>query len=724
MAEMTESSSQEAVLRLKELLFDREARELDTLTRSLAEVTMRAGSDVQFQQAVARVLDSAVRDAEVSRHRELADAMSPMVLRALRAEMRSGEMQDQIAGVMYPRMGEMVKRYVSSAIRDMMQQINRRLEAGLVHNRFFLWIRSITSGRSMAELALAATQQLEVQEIYLVQRGSGVLIHHWRRGGSEGAVRGENRGTLVSGFLAAITALAEEAFEADKESLRTLDLDNNRIYLRGSPDYLLAAMCKGSAPAGIDGTLDAELIRVLGENQQIERAETPGSSPAASAASRNALLEDFSANVEQAARQRTDEASRRHGTRTLKVLLWLIGLPLAALAGWYFYVSFMTYTLQSKADSAIAAIPKLKGYPVKAHVERGGRQIWVAGLAPDETTRRQVLGAMKQIAPEATLSEAVGVLPNADVRAHLAEEGLRRAVERAERRLTTLVTDMAAARERLQAAEDTTALAETEIAAKGALEELRAVRQGSPGDQLDDGLKRAYDALSAAAGKLAVLAGSKEAPPLSRPDDATEGADALVLLGERIANLITAIEQRESVAPIARRIDDVGATAAARAAEVDRQAEQRLAELDKLYRARIDELERKLNAHQPTPRQRLEAFVRSHAIFFSNDEQYRDEAASRATLDTLAQLLRGNDLVVRVVGYTDEVGSATRNSPLSQARADRVVGDLISRGVPRSRLIAVGRLNVAPIASGGGVESPNRRAEFELAFDGEKGSGP
>jgi len=713
---MSERSPKETVSRLKELLFAQEARELDTLNRRLADIHVRAGSDTQFQKAVARVLDRAVRDAEASRHKELSDALAPMVLRSLRTEMRSAEMQDQIAGAMYPRVGEMVKRYVASAIRDMMQEINRRLETGLSHNRAFLWLRSVASGRSMAELALADTQQLEVQEIYLVRRGSGVLVHHWRRPGVETDVNGDNRDTLVSGFLAAITALAEEAFEADQESLRTLDLDNHRIYLRGSPDYLLAAKCIGSAPAGIDRVLDTELIRVLDENQTIGRDGSLDGSDTATIASRNALLADFADRVERAARDRTAEASHAHGMRTLKVLLWLIGLPLAALIGWYLYVGFATQSLQSRADQALAAIPKLKGYPVKAHVERGGRQIWVGGLAPDDATRREVLGAMKNIAPAARLSEAIGVLPNPDVQARLAAEGFRRAVEHAERKLASLLTDLARLRVRFRGEPDETALAETETATRAALEALRKPEPDGRRDGPDAALPRAYDGLAEAAAKLAKIVGSERSPAGPAPQDAADAADALALAADRIGSLIASLEQRQAVEPIERRVDELGAS-----------AEERIAALDDRYRKRLEELERRLAAQQPspaTPRQRLAAFARANAIFFGNEAQYRDDAAARAMLDELAGYMRGNDLVLRVIGYTDETGTAARNSPLSQARAEKVVADLVARGIEPSRLIAIGRLNGVPIAPGSGIQSSNRRAEFELAFEGERGGQP
>ncbi|MGD9806368.1 MAG: OmpA family protein [Hyphomicrobiaceae bacterium] len=713
---MSDTSPQEAVSQLKALLFDREARELDTLNRRLAEMDVRAGSEERFQKAVARVLDGALRDAEVTRHRELSDALAPMVLRTLRVEMKSAEMQDQIAGVMYPRMGEMVARYVSSAIRDMMQEINRRLEAGLTHNRFFLWIRSLTSGRSMAELALGATQRLEVQEIYLVRRGSGSLVHHWRRPGTPDDVGGNNRDTLVSGFLAAITALAEEAFDAAKESLRTIDLDDHRIYLRGSPDYLLAAKCVGSAPAGIDRNLDAELVRVLADHAEIERKAPSGGRDVGMVASRNALLAGFSERIEEAAQERTAEVSRAHGARTLKVLLWMIGLPLIAFAGWYFYVGFVTQSLQTRANGVIAGIPALKGFPVRAHVERGGRRMWVAGLAPDEATHRLVLSQLKDISPDAELSDAIGVLPRSDVQARLIAEGFRRAAERAQRKLTALAADLSATRSRIQGSSDSAALADADSAVQMALEGLRRPMPDAEGGPPAARLRGDFDKLAEAASKLAQLAGSDASPPQTPPQDATESADALALVSDRIGGLIGMLEQRHAVAPITKRLDDMSESVAARTAELRQQAEARIAALEQRIR--------ELRPEPATPRQRLGTFVRSHAVFFSNDSQYRDPSATGNLLKDLATLVRESGATLRVVGYTDEVGTAARNSPLSQARAEKVVADLVARGVPQGRLIAIGRLNSAPIAAGSGVESPNRRVEFELAFDGEKGGAP
>ena len=56
-------------------------------------------------------------------------------------------------------------------------------------------------------------------------------------------------------------------------------------------------------------------------------------------------------------------------------------------------------------------------------------------------------------------------------------------------------------------------------------------------------------------------------------------------------------------------------------------------------------------------------------------------------------------LTVRVEGHTDNVGSPARNRNLSLRRARAVVDALAARGVPRSRMVAVGLGSARPVAS-------------------------
>ena len=115
----------------------------------------------------------------------------------------------------------------------------------------------------------------------------------------------------------------------------------------------------------------------------------------------------------------------------------------------------------------------------------------------------------------------------------------------------------------------------------------------------------------------------------------------------------------------------------------------------------------------------LSAYIARHAIFFANGTDYRDAAIAQKTLEQLAALMREANVHVRVVGYTDDLGNNPSNSTLAGNRARKVSEDLIALGVPAELLIAIGRQDARDISPVTGPNSPNRRVNFELAYEDE-----
>lgn len=429
--------SENGVIKLKELLFEKESQEIGALTARLEEVVARAGSDASFRRSVAATLDGALRDAEAANHRPVADALAPFVVRTVRTEVEASS--DALPAKLYPHVGVMVRDYVRSAIRDLMEDINRRLEDGLIRNRFMLRLRSWTTGRSMAELALAGTGRFEVDELHLIRRGSGELLAHWTRPTPDAPAepQANNRDALFSGLLTAMTAFIEEVYEADKAGLRTIDFGAHTIYLRGSPLHLLAARCRGEAGAGLQTLLDEEFLRTL------QQEATSGTSAAPDLAALAARLE---AGIAKRQEQHRKERGRA-GLGPLRALLWLLALVLTGFAGGYAYTSYRTNALQAAVDRVFAETPALKGYPARARVARGAERIEVSGLAPSGEIRSDIIARLRAIAPDVTISEAIGVVPGAGS-AGLAEDVTRlrsqlAALESRLDQLTTTIRDMA-----------------------------------------------------------------------------------------------------------------------------------------------------------------------------------------------------------------------------------------------------------------------------------------
>jgi OOP family OmpA-OmpF porin len=94
------------------------------------------------------------------------------------------------------------------------------------------------------------------------------------------------------------------------------------------------------------------------------------------------------------------------------------------------------------------------------------------------------------------------------------------------------------------------------------------------------------------------------------------------------------------------------------------------------------------------------------------------DAASTEKVKAFAQFLQENPAYsVKIVGYTDSIGSAEGNQKVSEHRAGAVRTMLIDNGIDASRVTAEGRGEAEPIADNATKEGrdANRRISAELS---------
>lgn len=481
------------VKQLKELLFDKEREELIALQERLNtiaadeqqarlelqarvdelkeiaeqrktrldEVYEQAGSRERLRSSVAEVIDGVLLDVDSDKDKsaELRKAMLPFVTSTVTREITNN--RDTLVQVLSPSIGVMIRDYITSAMNDLMAQINRKLEKAIPGRGRKMRAKAKAAGMSMAEIALAETQKLTVVELYLVRRGSGQVIDHWASDASEllakndgaasnpsggGTAIGSNRDALVGGFLTAITDFAKEAFEADKSSLRSLQMDGFHIYLRSSPAYLLAAKCAGARLPGIEKAIDDEFLQIISKHDRLLSQVTAGEGATAHAngsvnmtgngqrqAAAGAGTGASGAFVEHGhgeseikqvlpalAKSLEARVAKRHaelfaedsaGASPLKVIAWIVGLPLLLLAGWLFWQNYWTTWTKDTAHRTLSAISQMKGYPVKIAVEPGGGAVRLSGLTPSTVVRRKVLNALERAMPGVTIHDELTTLP-------------------------------------------------------------------------------------------------------------------------------------------------------------------------------------------------------------------------------------------------------------------------------------------------------------------------
>ncbi len=715
----------DSVSRLKELLFDSEAQtlsdlsaRLEALAAKLQSVFERSGTAQSFEQSVADVLDGALRKAESERHGELCDAVAPLVVNTVRTEITNSK--DMLVEALYPVTGRIVKAYVASAMKDLADQINRRLET----NPMMLGLRSIATGRSMSELAIAETQRLVVEELYLIRRGTGELVARWPADG------GTDRDQVMTGVLTAINEFASEAFSAENYALRQIDLGERQVYLRASPAYLLAAKCAGTAPVAVEQVVDDVFLKSI-EAAQLDTGSDVGGERGRQLV--NSLSSDLGTRIEEA---QEDVRGARLGASPVKILAWLIGVPLLGWLAWWTYSDYQTHRVSVIASQIIAENEGLKEYPTRLTIGRLGSRLMIGGLAPTENVRQDVVRKLKAALPGVDVTEELAVVPNAanelapeiarlrteagrlrtetdGIRAEaeklgpelagmrtgltqfetrLARSALRREIERTARVLTLTETDLALAAQGL----DGTARSGAEKllsdlkARSREVKDAAAIAGGDTTLPLDASVNTRLSGLAeqvrALTPRVSALAGVPSVSPAAIPPAGSpiEAAEQLGVASDRLAAAALALTQVLAIkktipAPVAIPPPVL-----------------------------------------PTARERLASWVHRHAIFFDEDQNYRDPARAEADLVELAALVKESSALIRVVGYTDALGSSDRNRGLRQIRAEKVAGDLLARGVPAAQVVALGRTDDRDLSISTGPDSSNRRVEFELGFEGER----
>jgi outer membrane protein OmpA-like peptidoglycan-associated protein len=665
----------------------------DAAERARLEAKIDAGfartveSD-RLADSVASVLVEATRKAELVEHDRMSRAMAPLVVKTVHTELANN--RDAMVEALYPITGRLVKAYVASAMKDLMDQINRRLE----NNAVMLRLRSLTTRRSVAELALADSQRLMVDELFLIERGSGALVLHWPPSPST-----TERDVRLSGVLTAINDFASHTLGDRAGNLRSFDLDGFTLYLRGSARHLLAAKCHGTPPPGIETLIDEKFIDMVELLNRWDGTPTSGGNVSA-----ESLLGPFATALDEtleARHQTIVEAIPR--SNPLKTVAAVIALPLLAWMGWSAWSAYQVDTTRRSVEEAIAGHPELIGYPLTTRVSAQGRIVSLSGLTPSAATRRKLIDDIRQRLPEASLLDRLSVVAGADndastaiasVRQDIAALGqrmasaqVRRRVETVRRRLADVIGEItqieaATSDDRVRTIARTTRsktvrasnalgswLDQTEPASAGA---GRAVTDSASLATVATDLTTATRDLMAV---LEPVDGRRPAPPAATgPSVGPVAADVedLVIASERLHATVFAVAGWLKVVP-----------------------------------------------KPASARERLAELARRTAVFFSEGSEFRTPDTTAAALAEMARLVRDSGVGIRVVGFTDDIGSSARNSPLAIARAERVVAALVERGAPRDLLVAVGRTGSHDIASTVGAQSNNRRVEFEVTFDGE-----
>ncbi|MBK7349140.1 MAG: hypothetical protein IPI92_04665 [Gemmatimonadetes bacterium] len=190
-------------------------------------------------------------------------ALAPVVERALTSSVKRDPRP--LADALFPVMGPAIRRAISQALAGLLQSVNHALEQSFsLQGLAWRW-EAMRTGASFAEVVLRHTLLYRVEQVFLVHRESGLLLHHLTA--QSIAAQAPD---MVAGMLTAIQDFARDSFQvAQEEMLETMQVGELTVWVEQGGRTLLAAVIRGHAPV----ELRVELQRTL---EEIEAAHAPG----------------------------------------------------------------------------------------------------------------------------------------------------------------------------------------------------------------------------------------------------------------------------------------------------------------------------------------------------------------------------------------------------------------------------------------------------------------
>jgi outer membrane protein OmpA-like peptidoglycan-associated protein len=156
----------------------------------------------------------------------------------------------------------------------------------------------------------------------------------------------------------------------------------------------------------------------------------------------------------------------------------------------------------------------------------------------------------------------------------------------------------------------------------------------------------------------------------------------------------------------------------AQAAEREAQASQESA---MQARAELEQLRQDYAALEAKQTERGMVLTLGDVLFDTAQSTLKPGAMD--TIDRLAQFLSRNETTrIRIEGHTDSVGTEEYNAALSERRARAVADAVAARGVPGSRIVAIGRGESLPVASNDSPGGRQQNRRVEIVFSEPDGS--
>ncbi|VAW45080.1 hypothetical protein MNBD_GAMMA02-941, partial [hydrothermal vent metagenome] len=228
--------------KLKALLLSEEMAQIQALQKLLNDKQL-------LSQKISEVLDPAI-DLAIADNPAFQKKFSKIdpqsYVQAIKANKQT------FIDALLPIIGPMIRKSVSSAIRRFVADVNRVVEMGISAKALkWRWV-AFRTGVPFAEIVFNNTIEYQVQQVFLIDNHTGLLIEH--AGHEESLLQDKD---AMSAMLTAIQDFVKDSVSSDGEGLTAAELGDSLVWLVHGNQANMAVVIKGAPTQRLHDTIDA-----------------------------------------------------------------------------------------------------------------------------------------------------------------------------------------------------------------------------------------------------------------------------------------------------------------------------------------------------------------------------------------------------------------------------------------------------------------------------------
>lgn len=217
---------QDMLQRLRGILLEADRKEIEAIKATLYE-------EEKLAERVNPILEKRIERIKSNFEQELGTQVNQ------RIEIKLEASKEQLLNVIYPVLGQMIRKFVTYQFQLLKDSIDAQLNQVFSSRGLLGQLRSRLFGIKSSDMVLRDLDKPMIQEVYVIQRDSELLLGSYSR---EQMIDKD----MVAGMLTAIKSFVEDAFQREKEELERIEYGNYIILIQNFFSYYIAVALTGS----------------------------------------------------------------------------------------------------------------------------------------------------------------------------------------------------------------------------------------------------------------------------------------------------------------------------------------------------------------------------------------------------------------------------------------------------------------------------------------------